>query len=131
MLLSALLFLACNGNGKPMPSGNGLAPTKRASTEQAVLIHIPLSDDAFDSEEIDYLFALEETIASRIDESGIGEYDGNEIGGGELVIFLYGQDADALADLAMSVLDTHRLPAGSYLVKRYGQSGAAETRIEL
>ncbi len=115
-----------------MPSGNGQAPAARASGQQAVLIHIPLSDDTSgDPGPIDDLFALEETIARRIDESGIGECDGNEIGGGEFVIFLYGQDADALADLALSVLDTRPLPAGSYLIKQYGPPGAAETRIEL
>jgi hypothetical protein len=103
-----------------------------ASYKHAVLVYVSLSDDRFgNSEEIDALFSLEEDLACAVDDAGVGVYDGNEIGEGTFVMFLYGQEADALSHVVLEVLGEYELPAGSYLIKRYGEPGAREERVDL
>ncbi|WP_406159019.1 hypothetical protein [Streptomyces canus] len=35
-------------------------------------------------------------MAAAVEEAGVGEVDGNEFGGGEVVLYAYGPDAQAL-----------------------------------
>jgi hypothetical protein len=66
-----------------------------------------------------------------MENSGMGEYDGNEIGGGTFTIYMYGSSAARLWDVAAPVLKTLPPPAGSYAIKRYGEPGAKEDREPL
>ncbi|MGX6600790.1 hypothetical protein ACWKSP_01435 [Micromonosporaceae bacterium Da 78-11] len=73
------------------------------------------------------------TLTTAIKSAGVGELDGNEFGGGEVVLYTYGPDASRLfsameADLrAFSARPAHA-------VLRYGEASdpvAIEQRIDL
>lgn len=42
------------------------------------------------------LYEVEDELIDAIDSAGVGEFDGNLLGGGEVVLYMYGPDADAL-----------------------------------
>jgi len=68
-----------------------------ASSEHAVIIHYKLSDDAHGTvEEREAIFALETRMEAAITAANAGEFDGNEFGGGEAVLYMYGPDRDRL-----------------------------------
>ena len=67
------------------------------SSEHAVIIHYKLSDDAHGTvEEREAIFALEDRMEAAITAATAGEFDGNEFGGGEAVLYMYGPDRDRL-----------------------------------
>lgn len=103
--------------------------------EQAVIVHLPLSDDRFgSSEEQQAHFALQEKVAEAIDDAEAGEFDGDEIGQGEWVLYMYGANADKLFSAIQPVLESSPLAAGGYAIKRYGEAAdrdARECRVSL
>lgn len=100
--------------------------------EQAVLVFIKLGGDAFPvPSEREALRALEESVDRAIQESNLGEFDGNEIGGGYWRLYAYGPSADRLSEVIVPILSNRPVPAGSYLLKRFGEPGAVEERIDL
>ena len=100
-----------------------------------MIVYIPLSGDSGTEDELDRLFNLECELAFEVKAADAGGYDGNEIGGGRFTIYLYGKDADRLADLTVQVLRRWQVPADSYLIKRYGDlltdPSPREERIDL
>ena len=69
----------------------------RKPPEHAVIVHFKLSDDEHGTlEERESVFALENELERAIESMTAGEFDGNEFGGGEAVLYAYGPDADAL-----------------------------------
>ena len=102
---------------------------ERPKVEQAVIVHIPFSTDAFGTdEEQEAAFALETELEEAVNASGLGEFDGNEFGGGECVFFIYGPDADALYGHIEPVLRSNPLAAGGFAIKRYGEASDADAR---
>jgi hypothetical protein len=101
--------------------------------EQAVVVHISLSNDAFGTEqEQDAAFALDEELAGAVNASGLGEFEGNDFGGGECVFFMYGPNADLLYSLIQPILRTRPIAERGYAIKRYGQAddpNAGEVRV--
>lgn len=95
-------------------------------SEHAVLIHIPslLDEDGG-------LDVIEDALAEALGEAGVGEFDGNDIGADGAVLYMYGPDADALWQAVEPVARAARIGAGSYAVKRYGEPGAHEVRVDL
>lgn len=73
--------------------------------------------------------ALREALTA----AGVGELDGNEFGGGEVVLFAYGPDADALFAAMAPAL--RRLPLRPAQVRlRYGspsEPDVAERQVDL
>ena len=68
-----------------------------AGEDHAVLVHFPLSDDEFGSEaERATLGDLGDRLADVVARAGVGEFDGDEFGNGEAVLYLYGPDAELL-----------------------------------
>ena len=106
-----------------------------AAPEQAVLIHFRLSDGKFGSaEEVGQLMDLERRLAVAIEGAGAGELDGNDVGGGEFVVYAYGADADRLFSVMEPLLRESALARSGFVVKRYGAAddrGAREVRMEL
>lgn len=100
--------------------------------EQAVLIHLKLTDDEFGGDEETFnLYSFEDALELLVNEAHVGEMDGHEFGGGYAVFFLYGSDANKLYSVVEKrVLEQPALP-GSYLTKRFGPIGASQERIEL
>ncbi|GAB7109788.1 hypothetical protein JCM4814A_81030 [Streptomyces phaeofaciens JCM 4814] len=65
--------------------------------EEAVIARYRLSDDQYGSRaEREAIFDAERTMTAAVEEAGVGEVDGNEFGGGEVVLYAYGADAAAL-----------------------------------
>ena len=122
--------------GGSTPSEEPKADEGSPVPDQALLVHVPLSNDEFGSdEEREGLFEVEDQMVEAIEGAEIGEYDGNEFGGGEFVMYIYGPDADALFSAAEPILRALQPPMGGfYAMKRYGRAddfGAREERIDL
>lgn len=65
--------------------------------EHAVIIHYKLRDDDYGTEdERKAVYDLQERLEQAIETAGAGEFDGNEFGGGEAVLYMYGPDKDRL-----------------------------------
>lgn len=90
--------------------------------EQAVIIRVPVGQGRFVSRRVRRsLKSLEDEVTRVIERSGIGTVDGTEAGAGEASVFVRGPQADELFMVIRPVLDAFRLPAGSYVLKRYGR----------
>lgn len=107
------------------------AQASNRSVEQALIITIPLNGKSGTNEEAERLSKLENELIKAIEQSHVGEYDGNEIGEGTFTMYAYGPSADKLFDVALPILAKYHLPSGSRAVKRYGKPGAKEERVPL
>jgi hypothetical protein len=100
------------------------------SNEQAVIVRSTLTQH-----ESDVLFpqleALENELISTINAVGLGEFDGNEIGGGELVLYMYGPDAERLFVAVAPVLRRSALTRGGIASIRPGPPGAKDRSVHL
>lgn len=78
------------------------------------------------------VYGLEDRLERAVQEQEVGWLDGNEVAMNfsSAVIFLYGKNADRLADVVAPLARAAGLPGGSYVLKRYGKGGAKE-RIDL
>ena len=103
--------------------------------EHAVIVHLPLSDDNFGQEaEREALFYLEDLLTDALEGQGLGEFDGNEFGGGECVFFMYGRDADRMFAAISPLLSSTRFARGGHAIKRYGPADdplAADVKVPL
>ena len=89
--------------------------------EHAVIVHFPLSDDEFGSDaEFDSMVILSDALEAAIAAASAGEFDGNELGGGECRLYMYGPNADRLYAAIEPVLAQSSLVRGGFVVKRYG-----------
>lgn len=65
--------------------------------EHAVIARFRLGgDDLGESDQRSLVFEAERSMGAAVKAAGVGEVDGNEFGGGEVVLFAYGPNADAL-----------------------------------
>ena len=99
-----------------------------------MIVHFVVSGEEFgEVDEREAIFALEDELIEAIKEAGVGEFDGNEFGGGEAVLYSYGPDADAL----FAVMEPHLRAVKArpaWCVLRYGEAAdpsAKERRIDL
>jgi hypothetical protein len=92
-----------------------------------------LSDQEFGSfDERENAFSLEDRLRDAVMDSAIGEYDGHEFGEGWCRFYIYGADADALAEVVIPILRGFSPPpAGSFIVKRFGPPGARQQEVQL
>jgi hypothetical protein len=80
--------------------------------EHAVIAH--LIPDVGDDWGVDL---VEDQLIEAIDNAGVGEFDGNLMGPGEVELYAYGPDADALFDVMEPILRAVPLKPGSYALK--------------
>ncbi|GLH75432.1 hypothetical protein SSBR45G_03400 [Bradyrhizobium sp. SSBR45G] len=103
--------------------------------EQAVIAYIPLRKGSFVSEhECAEIADLTAKLQQAIDHHGVGEFDGDEFGGGRCVLFMYGRDADQLFGVVAPILKAVPLTRGGFVIKRYGEAkdpDAVEVRVDL
>ncbi|MET7364484.1 hypothetical protein ABZS61_01410 [Streptomyces sp. NPDC005566] len=101
--------------------------------EHAVIARFQLGGDDFgEPDQRSLVFAAERSIGAAVAAAGVGEVDGNEFGGGEVVIYAYGPDAEALFRVMESGL--RMLPfRPAHVVLRYGEPGddVVSDRVEL
>ena len=89
--------------------------------EHAVIVHLRLSDDQFGHEaEREALFDLQDELREVVDGGGLGEFDGNEFGGGECVFYMYGPDADRIYSAILPILNASGFAQGGWVMRRYG-----------
>jgi len=103
----------------------------KKSQKQAVLVHLDavgLSDETYANYD---LSTLEDQLIAVLSKSGCGECDGNEIGGGEAVLYMYGPDADALFLAIEPVLKSNPLCHGARVTIRSGPPGAKEREVKI
>jgi hypothetical protein len=109
-----------------------MANAGRAQQQQAVVIHLKLSDDEFGSfDERDDAFTLEDRLEGTVAETAIGEYDGHEFGEGWCRFYIYGNDANVMADAVLPIVRNVSPRTGSFLVKRFGPPGARQEEVPL
>ncbi|MFJ8857062.1 hypothetical protein ACIRD8_01385 [Streptomyces sp. NPDC102451] len=101
--------------------------------EHAVIARFQLGCDDFgEPDQRSLVFEAERSIGAAVAAAGVGEVDGNEFGGGEVVIYAYGPDAEALFRVMEPAL--RMLPfRPAHVVLRYGEPGddVVSERVEL
>jgi len=108
-------FAAMNPDGKgPANDDDDLEPAE----EQDLLVVLKLSNRlmgvATERMEIE---AFADQLEAAILEAGVGEYDGDELGGGECILFFCGPDIDRLLDVLRPLLKHSPLCRGAHLVR--------------
>jgi hypothetical protein len=88
--------------------------------EQAVIIRIPISKQFGTIAEIGSIRKREGEIRQLLELEHAGKLDGHELGCGDCLIFIYGQDADRIVDVIMPVLATWQALKGGTVARRYG-----------
>ncbi|MFJ3633132.1 hypothetical protein [Streptomyces sp. NPDC090112] len=102
--------------------------------QHAVIAHYRLADSGLgEPSQRQAVRQSQHLLAEAIEQAGVGEFDGNEYGGGEVVLYAYGPDADALFAVMAPLLDD--LPfRPAHVVLRHGSVDdplAPEYRIVL
>ncbi len=88
--------------------------------DHAVILHLPLSDDQFGTdEEREAIYRLEDELEEAVAAMG-DEVDGHEFGNGQAVLYLSGLDADLLVEIVKRALGGFSFRSGAFAVKRYG-----------
>ncbi len=95
--------------------------------EQAVIVHLKVEAPPHDEE----VAALEQKLATLIQDYELGEYDGNEFGPGSLTLYMYGVDAEKIFCIIEPVLRNHPLRKGGHVTLRAGSPGASVRIIDL
>jgi len=88
-------------------------PSSLATDEGCVLIYIR-------GEEWDPMETAQDKLMALLDNSDIGMFDGNEIGGDETVLFMYGPNAEALFDFIEPTLKADDYFRGAKAIVRQG-----------
>lgn len=106
-------------------------PAEPAEEDQAVLLHFALSDDEFGTDaERATLGDLGDRLADVVARAGVGEFDGDEFGNGEAVLYLCGPDAESLWQVAEPEVRASTVPAAFALVRPGGPDVPAR-RVDL
>jgi hypothetical protein len=108
---------------------------KKDKPEQAVIAHLKLSGAGFGAMgDVKACQELEDRLEQEIVRARTGEMDGNEIGGGECTLFMYGPDADKLFLSIERSLRASKMAKGGWVLKRYGDVNdpkAREVKVKL
>jgi hypothetical protein len=101
--------------------------------EHAVIVHLKFRNGAFgEAERRQAIFTLEEQLTQAIQEMSAGEFDGDEFGHGECVLYMYGPYAERLFDAIKPILTVSLVAAGGFAIKQFGEARdptAREVRI--
>ena len=89
-----------------------------AGEEQDLLVVLRLSNRSLGvaSERL-AIEAFADALEAAITEAGVGEYDGDELGGGECTLFFCGPDVDKLIAVLHPLLKRSQLCRGGHLVR--------------
>ncbi|GLS36424.1 hypothetical protein GCM10010869_20130 [Mesorhizobium tianshanense] len=91
--------------------------------EQAAIVYLLLNGGQFGaSQERESILVLEDRLEQVIRDASVGEFDGDEFGEGNCILYLYGPDAERLFVAIEPVLKSSSVAAGRYAIKRFGES---------
>ena len=110
---------------------DAFARKKLNPSEQAVIIHLRgsgLPDEFYEKCDVS---TLEDQLREAMARKSLGEYDGNEFGPDETVLYMYGPDAEHLFAGIESVLRAYPLCKEGVAVIRRGPPGAPEREVSL
>ena len=103
-------------------------------TEHAVIVHLPLQDGEFGgTAERQAVYALQEQLTAAIAAADAGEFDGNEFGDDEVVLYAYGPNAARLFAAMQPALKGFA-SGSAYATLRFGEASdlsAVEQRVDL
>src|ERR1044071_6456388 len=78
------------------------------ANEHDVVVHLRLGNPALGpAGERPALGRLADQLAAAVEDAGVGEYDGDEYGGGECLLFFAGRDAEAMFAVLQPLLRAH------------------------
>ncbi len=101
-----------------------------ADVEHAVIVHF-----TYGSTDLSRLFELEDRLEEAIEDAAVGEYDGNEIAvdGSDGRLYIYGPDADKLAETVVPILEATDFMRGAVATIRYGppEDGVRERQLRI
>ncbi|MEU9304484.1 hypothetical protein [Streptomyces sp. NPDC048269] len=88
--------------------------------EHAVIARYRLADDGLGGQsQREVVRQAQSLLTEAIEQADVGEFDGNEFGGGEVVLYAYGPNADELFAVMAPIL--HDLPfRPAHVILRYG-----------
>ncbi|MGA7293780.1 MAG: hypothetical protein WBW53_19985 [Terriglobales bacterium] len=121
------LLVACQVFFIEIPNAGA---SKRAD-QQALIVTIPFNGRSGSNETVKRLYKMEDELIKAIEHARAGEYDGDEIGDATFTMYAYGPSADKLFEIARPIFAKYQLPPGSRALKRYGNPGAKEERIDI
>ena len=88
------------------------------STERDLLVVLRLSNRQMGTQtERAEIQELADALEAEVLAAGVGEYDGDEVGGGECVLFFCGPDEDALLAVLRPLLQRAPAARGAYFVR--------------
>jgi hypothetical protein len=103
-----------------------------ASLKQGALIVRATLPNGVDTDAtFDALVRIEEELAVAIALAGAGELDGAELGQAELVLYMYGPDAERLFIAVQPVLCKAHLTQRAIVTIRLGPPGSASREVSL
>jgi hypothetical protein len=91
-----------------MAAADGEDDDGAEAIEHDIVVHLRLSNRALGTagERAD-IERLAEQLAAAVEDAGVGEYDGDEYGGGECLLFFAGRDAEAMFAVLQPLLRAH------------------------
>lgn len=101
-----------------------IKPPSRPGEEEAVLIHL-------EGEDFDIMLQVSDKLTEVIERTNVGMFDGNEIGGDETVLFMYGPDAELLFKHIEPILRDDEFCRGAKAIIRLGGPGAPQREVTL
>jgi len=115
------------GNDDDAPGG-GLAP----DDERDLLIVLPLSNRQMGTnDERAEIAMLADNLEQAVLDAGIGEYDGDEYGGGECILFFCGPDEMELIGFLRPLLQRTRFARGAQFVRLVEQANGEMRREKI
>jgi hypothetical protein len=102
-----------------------LETNTHASPKECVLVFLhadPLPDE---------FWTLQDKLYEVMDNSNVGEFDGNEIGKGTATLFFYGPDANQLFRGVEPILKGYPMCRNARVVLRKGGPGSRQTEFQL
>ncbi|MFT4514164.1 MAG: hypothetical protein ACI89X_002409 [Planctomycetota bacterium] len=89
-----------------------------AAEERDLLVVLRLSNRQMGTnEERAAITLLADELATAVEEAGVGEYDGDEYGGGECILFFCGPDEMELLGFLRQLLQHSRYARGAHFVR--------------
>ncbi len=103
--------------------------------DHCVKLYLKLSDTTYGTTaEREKIMEFEDALGDAIDAAHAGEFDGNDFGKGECILYMYGSNADTLFEAIQPVIKANaQMAAGGYAIKRYGppEDGIREVKLDL
>ena len=123
-----LLFAVAAGCKEPPPSAVKDAGADTKAAREAVFLHVRLNGEAGENERVK---AWVESLDAALHRDGAGMLYSADATGNELVVMMYGPSADAMWTTLKPLCTLTATPSGSYAIKRHGESGAPQEKIDL